>query len=491
MSFSANVGNAVGSIGGVAQAASDVASLFANGSDYWRQLRPASYNDIPFAVLTESATFGRRNVVHEYPNKETMPWIEDLGLQTGVFRIEGFLVENSLVYGGGSVFSQRDKLIAAIQGGIVNGGVVGNTSSPGLGQLTHPTYGVRKVNCLHVEFGSSWDRGRVIEVRFVFALGGARLYPQALQPTASAVASAASGLNASSLLSFIKRVATAIQKGAAIIQAAVSTVVGWYQTVTTLIHDVKRFWNSISSLVGNFGRFFGGGNIGYLANNQKTAPTATPASLISADTANRAAVSTAGSALTAAASNVGADPTTFANAAQSVVTALAAASNSPADAIRLLTSLTTYSPTPVVGTSQVAAARATMQAACTDLLRRAAIAQIAISSSTYQPTSANDASAMRDSIAALIDNEITTAANQGEDDVYLSLRTLRQAVVADLDQRGSGLASIATFNFNATLPALTLANRIYRDATRSDELVVQAAPIHPAFCPTSFKALSR
>jgi prophage DNA circulation protein len=132
-----------------------------------------------------------------------------------------------------------------------------------------------------------------------------------------------------------------------------------------------------------------------------------------------------------------------------------------------------------------------MQAACTDLLRRAAIAQIAISSSTYQPTSANDASAMRDSIAALIDNEITTAANQGEDDVYLSLRTLRQAVVADLDQRGSGLASIATFNFNATLPALTLANRIYRDATRSDELVVQAAPIHPAFCPTSFKALSR
>ena len=83
------------------------------------------------------------------------------------------------------------------------------------------------------------------------------------------------------------------------------------------------------------------------------------------------------------------------------------------------------------------------------------------------------------------------AGNQGEDDVYASLKALRQSVVADLDARGSGLAAIATFNFNATLPALTLANRLYRDATRSEELVAQAAPVHPAFVSTTFKALSQ
>lgn len=485
MSFSAKVGNAVGSIGGVAKAASDLANLFSGGSDYWSKLRTASYNGVPFAVLAESGTFGRRSVVHEYPNKETKPWVEDLGMQTNVLRITGFLVENSLVYGGGSVFEQRGRLLNAIRGG-----TLGNTKAPGLGTLVHPTWGTTKTNCMDVEFGTSWDRGRVVEVRFVFVQGGDRLYPQAKKPTAIAVASAADGVSSASLFSFIKGIASAVLKGAAVIQSAVSTVIGWYQTVTTLIHDVKRFWNSISTMVGSFGRLFGGGNSGYAGTNQKAASTATASSLLAADTSKRAGVATAGAALTVAAANVGVDPTTFANAAQAVVAALAASASSPADAIRLLSGLTKYAPTPIVGTSQMAAAQTTMQNACSDLFRRATVAQIAVSSSTYQPTSADDATAVRDSVVALLDAEIMTAANQGEDEVYSALKALRQAVVADMDTRGSGLAAVKTFEFGATLPSLVLANRLYRDSTRSDELVAQAAPIHPAFVPTKFKALS-
>ncbi|WP_343618823.1 DNA circularization N-terminal domain-containing protein [Ralstonia sp.] len=484
MSFSAQVGNAVGSIAGVAKTVSELTSLF-SGSGYWSQLRPASYNGVPFAVLSETGRFGRRSVVHEYPNKETMPWIEDLGLQTNVFRVSGFLVENSLVYGGGPVLDQRDRLLKVIQGG-----ATGSTKAPGLGTLVHPTYGTLKANCMEVEFGTSWDRGRVVEVRFVFVRGGDRLYPQAKKPTASAVESAASDLNASSLLSFAKRIASAISAGAQVVQSAVSTVVGWYQSVTTLIHDVKRFWNSVSTLAGNFGRLFGGGNEGYAGSNPKAASTATVASLISADTLNRAAVVAAGSALTAAASNVGTDQTSFATAARAVVSALAASASSPSDGIRLLSSLLSYAPPPVVGSSQVAIAQTTMQTSCADLLRRATVSQIAVSASAYQPVSADDASEVRDAIAALLDSEITIAANQGEDGVYLSLRGLRQAVVADLDARGSGLASVQVFSFGNTLPALALANRLYRDATRSDELVSQANPIHPAFMPVKFSALS-
>jgi prophage DNA circulation protein len=118
------------------------------------------------------------------------------------------------------------------------------------------------------------------------------------------------------------------------------------------------------------------------------------------------------------------------------------------------------------------------------------VAQIAISSTDYQPSSADDASAMRDRITAFIDNEIETAGDQGEDDVYTALRTLRQAVVADLDTRGSGLATVETFTFGTTLPSLMLANRLYRDATRADELVAQANPIHPAFVGPTITALS-
>ncbi|MBB5414111.1 DNA circularization protein [Paraburkholderia atlantica] len=484
MSIASSFGNAVGSIGGVASAAESLANLFNGGSGYWSKLRSASYNGVPFAVLAESATVGRRNVIHEYPNKETMPWIEDLGLQTNVFRIQAFLVENSLVYGGGDVLSQRDRLIKTIQGG-----AAGNTSAPRLGTLIHPTYGSLKVNCLQAEIGASWDRGRVVELRLVFARGGDRLYPKAQQLTASAVSSAAAAVNSSSLLSFISNVASVIAKGAAIVKAAVSTVVGWYQTVNKLVHDVKRFWNSLSTLAGNFGRLFGGGNSGYAASN-KSSSRATVASLISADASNRAKVEATGAALTTAAANVGSDPATFSGAAQGVVSALAASASSPADAIRLLSGLLGYAPTPVIGTSQVAVAQQTMQNACADLFRRATVAQIAISSTSYQPSSADDAAVMRDTVTSLIDNEIQIAADQGEDNVYLSLRALRQSVVADLDSRGSGLSATSAFSFSTSLPSLALANRIYRDSTRSDELVAQADPVHPAFMPTQFNALS-
>lgn len=481
----AKAANAVGSIGGVAAAAKKLASLFNGGGDYWSQLRPASYNGVPFAVLSETGSFGRRSVIHEYPNKETKPWVEDLGMQTNVLRITGFLVENSLVYGGGPVFEQRSRLLNAIRGG-----ALGSTKAPGLGELVHPTWGRLKTNCMEAEFGTSWDHGRVVEVRLVFVQGGDRLYPQAKKPSSDAVLSAASALSAPSLASLVKSIASAVVAGAAAIQAAVSTVVGWYQAVNGLVHDVKRFWNSISTLSGNFGRLFGGGNTGYVA-TKRTASAATVSSLIAGDTAKREAVATTGAALTVAAGNIIAAPAAFATAAQAVTSALAASAASPADAIRLLSSLLAYSPTPVVGASQAANAQAVMQAACAAMLRRAVIGQIAVSATSYQPSSADDAAAMRDTIIGLMDAEITIAADQGEDDVYLALRALRTAVVDDFGSRGAGLSEIRSYSFGDALPALVLANRLYRDPSRSDELVTQAAPIHPAFMPTTFKALSR
>jgi prophage DNA circulation protein len=49
---------------------------------------------------------------------------------------------------------------------------------------------------------------------------------------------------------------------------------------------------------------------------------------------------------------------------------------------------------------------------------------------------------------------------------------------------------IAAFRFQATLPSLALALRMYRDPTREPGLVQQINPRHPAFCPSSFHALA-
>ncbi|WP_309915830.1 hypothetical protein [Caballeronia sp. LZ033] len=133
---------------------------------------------------------------------------------------------------------------------------------------------------------------------------------------------------------------------------------------------------------------------------------------------------------------------------------------------------------------------AAAQAAATDLFRRSCISAVVQAAAQYQPTSSDDAAQMRDTVTGLIDAEIVIAGDQGEDATYSAMKSLRAAVVADLNARGGALAAIKTFQLPARLPALTLANRIYRDASRADELVEQASTVHPAFMPQSFKALS-
>ena len=75
-------------------------------------------------------------------------------------------------------------------------------------------------------------------------------------------------------------------------------------------------------------------------------------------------------------------------------------------------------------------------------------------------------------------------------DAYLARRALRAAVSEDLIARGSDLARLTTVTTARPLPSLTLAHRLYRDATRSDDLISRVDPVHPAFMPTAFEALS-
>lgn len=182
--------------------------------------------------------------------------------------------------------------------------------------------------------------------------------------------------------------------------------------------------------------------------------------------------------------------TDFATAAQALAAALLAATTDPADAIRMLSTLGQFTPNEPVPASGVGAAMQTMQSGCGDLFRRAAVVALCRASATYQPASLDDATAVRTQIVTLLDAEILVAGNQGEDATFNALRSLRAAVVQDLTSRGSGLAALTTVKTQAAVPATVLAQRLYRDADRAGELVSQGNPVHPAFMPTAFKALS-
>jgi prophage DNA circulation protein len=187
---------------------------------------------------------------------------------------------------------------------------------------------------------------------------------------------------------------------------------------------------------------------------------------------------------------VSSQPGDLAGAAAVLAAALAGACADPADQLRLLEQLAAFTPAAPASTTPIGAAVADMTDAMGDLFRRTAVIALATAATNYQPSSQTDAYAVMNTVTGLLDSEIEIAGDQGEDDSYNALRALRTAVVQDLTARGASLAPIATFKFGAPLPALYLAQRLYRDPSRADQLVTQVNPVHPLFMPARFAALA-
>ncbi|BEV15149.1 DNA circularization N-terminal domain-containing protein [Herbaspirillum sp. DW155] len=481
-----SVGTVAGSIGGAASAANQLADtalgLFGDSDGSWlKSLKQASYGGLPFGVISSSAGVGRRVVVHEYPERDEV-WVEDLGKRARRFGVIGFLLQNDLVYKGGAVIQQRDRLVDILEKRF-------DQTNPGL-QLVHPTMGtLNNVCCINCDIQEHTEHGGYFEIRFDFIVSGARKYPVSATSTEGQVASAADAVKSASLIDYLANIAAAVKKGAAVVKQAISTAVGWYTQALGLVNDVRRVFKSVSTLAGNLGNLFGGANNGYSGSNAKAANGVTAAQLLAKDTAKRAAVIQAGAVLAGAAASP-ADGAALSAAASALAQALLATASDPADGVRLLSQLSQYQPSAPTTSSQTGQAMASMQSAVGALMRRTALAELASATSSYQPASSEDAIAVRNQVSSLIENEIQIAGDSGDDETYVALIGLRAAVIDDLNTRGAQLASVTEFSFSTPMNALALAQRLYRDPSRASELISQAAPIHPAFMPQEFRALS-
>jgi hypothetical protein len=81
------------------------------------------------------------------------------------------------------------------------------------------------------------------------------------------------------------------------------------------------------------------------------------------------------------------------------------------------------------------------------------------------------------------------AADADQSDGYRALVTLHGATVRDLVARSRPLPQMVSYSFARRFPAAMLANRLYGDASRTDELVAENHPVHPAFMPAAIRAL--
>lgn len=83
------------------------------------------------------------------------------------------------------------------------------------------------------------------------------------------------------------------------------------------------------------------------------------------------------------------------------------------------------------------------------------------------------------------------AADAMDVDAFRALVTLRAAVNRDLAARGRPLPRIVEYRMAERMPALALAQRLYGDPRRTDELIAENNMVHPLFAPAVGRALSR
>lgn len=127
-----------------------------------RRLIGASFRGVAFFVEGDRRTGGRRLVTHEFPLRED-PYIEDLGRRARTFAVEGYLV-------GPDYLVHRDALLAALE----------DVSGPG--KLVHPFHGVRRASCAAVSTRETIADGGMVLLSIEFAEAPAQALAPAEDP---------------------------------------------------------------------------------------------------------------------------------------------------------------------------------------------------------------------------------------------------------------------------------------------------------------------
>lgn len=437
-------------------------------------LRRASWRGVPFGLDMSQGVYGRRKVRHDYPHRDVI-WLEDQGKLPREFRVIGFLISNSVIYGGGDVAGQIARMERAAE-----------QSGPGI--LVHPTRGALSldlVNCVISERTED-GLGTYAEVQFAFVQSSKQVFPTVFGGLSGVVGVAAKAAEAAGLGDFVGKVAGPLKQGLGAAAEIAQTASEWLEKVDNLATDATGLYSTLSQLGGaDFGRYFNGRNAGFLSGlSSAYAGAQSVTDLIALGSQGRAKVAKSTAAVRTAIGSLGvsADAAAVGSAMQASVDALRAVVADPQDGIRIVGELVRFTP-------QGTLAGSVGGQATSDLFQRAAAAALARISATYAPASADDAHAVRARVLAPVEVAISRAGAVGADDVFASYRALRKAVVDDLGARGGALARLAELRFDAPLPAVVMAQQRYGDAGRAGELVTQADPVHPWFMPIAFRAL--
>jgi len=460
-----------------------LSSLLGSGDkwNWFEHIHPASFRGVPFAVVSAEGVFGRRQAVHEYPYRNTA-WVEDLGRGTRKMTIRGFIVHNSLAYDAPDVITQRNALVAACE-------------MEGAGTLIHPTLGELTVSVPDggLRVLESIDNGRSFEFILTVIESGLKVF--AVTGSAQADSQVQASWLRTGLMAGVKFVATVkgeIRSVTQTIKTLRNTASFWVNMAKGTINEVTNLSNVLKSTFGSarYGRYskgsIGGGVSGSTGVISRTGDTDNYAALVDSKMAEAVTGRAELLALTTAFESTG-SVESFPVDARAVIDAVISFTSSVEEKIRMLETLALYrNPVFYATTGENAVANG-----ATVLLCVLSAGALAVTAASYEPSSYDDAILMLNRVCDTLDAVLLMAADTGDDDDYLNLLQTRNALVSAYSQKGAALSTLTQVVMPASLPALTLANRIYQDGARGDELVQSAGPRHPAFMPAKFKALRK
>jgi prophage DNA circulation protein len=400
----------------------------------WRdRFQEGSFRGVPFFVSESRATFGRRNAIHQYPGRD-QPWAEDLGRAADRWTIECFVV-------GDDYDLARDALIAAIR-------------ASGSGTLIHPYLGTKTASVDNgAEVTDSTEEGGMARFSIPFVEAGADTTPAATPDTQGAAVAAA---------------------------ANVGTAAATSATTRLSVANVAGFVNvSAQGLVGSVGAAISGA-----------------LGLVRADPLQAFSFLQSLATFSSAPQTLLADPGTLAATIFSTVGAVGTLATYADDALTQLvgpTGVATGQQNGLIGfgsdlpaiapTTPDRVTQAANQAALCQILNAAAAASAVSVIADMAFTSYDDAVSIRDPVADQLDQLATTIADSGDDNLAGAVDALRLAMITDVTARGASLARLYAYTPPNTQPAILIAQRLYGDATRADELIARNAIPHPSFVP--------
>ncbi|HAT1603276.1 TPA: DNA circularization protein [Raoultella ornithinolytica] len=446
--------------------------------DWQSKLRPSSFRGVPFAVIAEEGSHGRRQAVHEYPYRDTA-WIEDMGRGVRRIVIRGFLIQDSQMYGGGDVITQRQSLITACE-------------EKGTGTLIHPTLGEMTVAIPEngLRLSGSADGGRVFEFTLMAIESGLKVFAV----TGNSVAGKSVRTNylklvSTTVFSTIARIKGEIRGVTQAIKTIKSTIAFWTNMVDSTINEVTNVSNVLKSTFGNqrYGRYSKGsvgGSSSGVTGSVDTADTDDFQSL-SDQVAAQSIMDRQEITDTASGLNNSTTTDDFVQRTADVINAILNCAGGVNERITALEKLANGTSTEYQQSTSGAEIAETVNTLIIVLCSGA----MAAAASESNPTSRDEAEQITRRVAEQLDAALLVAGDRADDDLYSGLLQVRTSFLDTMATRSAGLSELMQFNSAQPLPALTLANRLYQDAERADELIQESNVPHPAFMPTSMKVL--